>query len=248
LVFVHGGGWRSGDRHAPFDVYGRLGRRFAAKGVLTAVISYRLAPDHKFPDFVRDVARAIGAVRSNAARYGGDQRRLFIMGHSAGAHLVALVACDPRWLEEAGLAPARIAGVVSISGPYDLKQLAPTAPNMVIGAFGRDDAVWIDASPATHLGSGSVPPFLVAYGRDDPEMLRSQGHAFAEALRVHGATVLEQVAEDRTHIGIIMQLGASDDPLGEAIVRFVTTTAPVSLPKRTEAESTRPARLEHPSS
>jgi acetyl esterase/lipase len=243
LVFVHGGGWRSGDRHAPFDVYGRLGRRFAASGILTAVISYRLAPDHKFPDSIRDVSRAIGAVRSNAPRYGGDQQRLFVMGHSSGAHLAALAACDPRWLEEAGLTPNKISGVVAISGPYDLKSLASTARAMVESAFGRHESVWLDASPATHLGSESVPPFFVAYGREDPEMLRSQGHAFAEALKEHGATVVEQVAEDRTHIGIIMRLGASDDPLGRAIIRFIQPQ-----PAHEGAESSRPARPEHRSS
>jgi acetyl esterase/lipase len=229
LIFVHGGSWRTGDRHAAAGVYRRLGRRFANKGILTAVISYRLAPDNKHPASVRDVARAIAAVMRNAERYGGDRSRVFIMGHSAGAHLVALAACDPEWLFEARVDTRSIAGVIGISGPYDVARLGKEAPGLVGSVFSAEPSVWSRASPATYLGHRSVPPFLVAWANDDPESLRAQGRVFADALKANGTNVKEVVAEERNHFTVIMRLGASDDPLGEEVRRFIQETPPATF-------------------
>jgi len=220
LLFVHGGGWRSGDRKVRHDIYGKLAKRMAARGILTVVPSYRLAPTHKHPAHVRDVARAVAWTLRRIGHYGGDPRRVVLCGHSAGAHLVALVTTDPRWLAERGVTAAQIRGVIGISGPYDLAAM-PRGTFLRDPAFGTDPRVWKDASPATHLGQGRLPPFLVAHASDDPGALHSQAESFAAALTKAGAPPERFLARDRSHFTVIFRLGEPGDPLGRAVVRFI---------------------------
>src|SRR5687767_15010899 len=95
IIFIHGGAWREGDRR----LYGALGRRLAAAGVGLAATSYRLSPQVKHPEHVKDVARAFAWVHANIAKHGGSPDRLYVMGHSAGGHLAALLALDPTYLD-----------------------------------------------------------------------------------------------------------------------------------------------------
>lgn len=221
LVFIHGGAWTRGDRGTAFDVYRKLGRKLAARGILTVVPSYRLAPRHKYPAFVRDAARALAWVQRNIGRYGGAVDKIFLMGHSAGAQIAALLACAPRFLKGAGADPARIAGVVGISGPYDIAFMAKDVPDLTRKAFGADRRIWRDASPATHLGRDRLPLFLIARGSRDPQALQHQARAFVKALRQSGATVTTFEAAERNHFTIIIRLAEPGDSLGDAIESFI---------------------------
>ncbi|MBS1149151.1 MAG: hypothetical protein H6Q89_849 [Myxococcaceae bacterium] len=225
LVFVHGGGWRLGDRQQLGGSYIKLGRRLAAQGVLTIVISYRLAPRFKHPAQVRDVSRALAWAMEHAPEYGGDPRRLFAMGHSAGAHLVALAATDPRWLAELNRSPAQLKGVIGVSGPYDVEHLGRSTLfgglPMVIPAFGADASVWRDAVPANHLEHGTPPPFLIAWADADPELLRRDGVRFADALKqAHlEVTTFESPFDD--HFSVITDFGGASNPLAEQVLKFI---------------------------
>lgn len=225
LVFVHGGGWRLGDRQQLGNSYIKLGRRLAAQGVLTAVISYRLAPQFKHPAQVRDVSKALAWSIAHAAEYGGDPLQVFAMGHSAGAHLVALAACDPRWLAEAGASPAQLKGVIGVSGPYDIEHLGRATLfgglPMVIPAFGSDTHVWRDAMPARHLKDGSTPPFLVAWADGDPELLRRDARVFTQALqRAHRPVSTFQSTFD-DHLSVITDFGEDANPLAAQVLKFI---------------------------
>lgn len=226
VVFIHGGGWRTGDRDGAFGVYRRLGRRLASLGIVAVIPGYRLAPDHKHPAQVRDVARAIGWTVQHAASFGGDPRALFVMGHSAGAHLAALAALDRRWLAEQGLRPDALSGVIAISGPYDLRDLSSEAAAMVEGAFGGDPEAWFDATPATHLSPGTVPPFLITVAEDDPEVLLRGGRVFAEALRGAGVPVEEHTIAGRSHNSILVELGRAGEPLTDLVLGFTRAQGP----------------------
>ena len=225
LLFVHGGGWRLGDRQQLGGNYIKLGRRLASQGVLTIVISYRLAPGFKHPAQVQDVARALGWTLEHAHDYGGDPTRVFAMGHSAGAHLVTLAATDPRWLEEVGHSPAQLRGVIGVSGPYDIEHLGRStlfgALPMVIPAFGREPAVWRDAMPANHLKTGVTPPFLLAWADGDPELVRRDTVRFAEALkRTHrDVTLFESSFDD--HFSVITDFACGSNPLAERVMQFM---------------------------
>jgi len=221
VVFIHGGAWRFGDRDTRFDTYQKLGRKLAARGILTVVPSYRLAPGHKYPAFVQDAARAVKWVEENIAEYGGNSRRLILMGHSAGAHIAALLAADHHWLKEAGADPARIAGVAGISGPYDIVATEKKMSRMVHSAFGEDPATWSDASVETHVGESPLPPFLLAVASRDPESLHQHALELITAIRKAGGRARRFEAKGRNHFSVIVRLGDQDDLLGDAVEAFV---------------------------
>ncbi len=233
IVFVHGGGWVFGDREIAFDAYGRLGRRLASRGWLTAIVSYRLAPAHKHPAASLDVARALAWVRAHAAEHGGDERRLFAVGHLAGAHLVTLVALDEGIRREAGLGDDALAGVVGISGPYDVRRLGASlfvGGPIVHAAFGPDPKVWREASPLFRARHARLP-FLLAAADGDYPMLREDALAMAEALRSAGAPVDHIEVPLRDHFSVVTELGTEGDPLVERIAAFIADPKRRAEPK-----------------
>ena len=161
LLFFHGGSWQFGDKNQ----YRALGQAFASKGIVTVVANYRLFPPDGFPHFVEDGAQAFRYVREHAREWGGDADRAFLGGHSAGAHLVALVATNPRFLAAHKLTPAgAIKNVFPIdTASFDLTQPSAFVQGMVDEAFGQDEAVLHDASPVWNVTEkGSYPAFIMA--------------------------------------------------------------------------------------
>jgi len=224
VVFVHGGGWILGDRQQPGGNYTLLGRRLANQGVLAMVISYRLAPWARHPAQIRDTSRALSWALEHAADYGGDPSQVFAMGHSAGAHLVSLAACDPRWMREWGSSPSKLAGVVSVSAPYDVEHLGRAlfiGGPMVIPTFGQDKKVWRDVTPAQHLKDARPPPFFVAWADGDPEILRRDGRRFVEALEAAQVPVQSYETTFDDHLSVITDFADSGNRLGEKVVEFV---------------------------
>jgi acetyl esterase/lipase len=115
VVFFYGGSWNSGER-ADYEF---VGKALAARGVLALIADYRLYPAVRYPDFLRDSAQALAYGLAQAASLGGDPRRVFVMGHSAGGYNAAMLVLDPRWLEATGHSPAELAGWIGLAGPYD---------------------------------------------------------------------------------------------------------------------------------
>ena len=115
VVFIYGGSWNTGERAQ----YQFVGEALASRGVLTLVADYRLYPEVRYPDFLSDSARALAYGLDQAARLGGDPKRVFVMGHSAGAYNAAMLALDSRWLNALGHGPNELAGWIGLAGPYD---------------------------------------------------------------------------------------------------------------------------------
>jgi len=129
LVFFYGGGWDSGSR----DLYGWAAQALAAKGFVVALPDYRIVPDVVFPAFIEDAAAATAKTADVVVRYGGDPRRLGVLGHSAGAHLAMMIALDRRYMEAVGR-PSLIRAAAGLAGPYDFLPFdVPASKN----AFGR---------------------------------------------------------------------------------------------------------------
>ena len=152
MVFIHGGAWQGGDK----AFAGAMPRYFTRGGYVFVSVNYRVAPAAKHPAQIEDVAKAISWVHAHAAEFGGDAKKLFVMGHSAGAHLAALVATDARRLKAEGLDLSAIKGAVLLdTEAYDLPALAKRfggqLPEVWSAAFTQDPHVWADASPATHV-------------------------------------------------------------------------------------------------
>jgi acetyl esterase/lipase len=115
VVFFYGGSWNSGARAD----YGFVGSALAARGVLALVPDYRLYPEVRYPEFLKDCAQALGWGLTESARLGANPKRVFVMGHSAGGYNAAMLALDLRWLAAAGHSPAELAGWIGLAGPYD---------------------------------------------------------------------------------------------------------------------------------
>jgi len=229
VMFVHGGAWRMGDRRP----YGPLGRAFAERGIACAAISYRLSPEVVHPVHVEDCARALRWLADHAAEYGYDRERLFLCGHSAGAHLVALLATDPSYLVAQGLSTKDVRGVVPISGPFDVSP----GVEVFATAFGTDVEVRRDASPLRNV-TKDAPPFLVLWADRDMAGLPASGKLFAAALGRADVPVESAEIADRTHGSIIARFGKADDRTTELVFGFVerlsqrseVPAAPVEVP------------------
>lgn len=169
LMFVHGGGWQRGDKHP----YGSKSGVFNDNGIIYVNVNYGLAPSVMHPQQIRDIAAAFAWCHNHAAEYGGDPRRIYLMGHSAGAQLVDLLGTNDKYVTERGLGLKDIRGVISLDGA-SLNLLHKTdghAPEdrfvgpMIKSAFGTDTASLTDGSPSLNIHNGKqYPPFLMFCG------------------------------------------------------------------------------------
>ena len=201
LFFVHGGSWRTGDR----SQYPALANRLVKAGMAVVVPSYRLQPQAAAPAQIEDVAAAFAWTVKHIAEQGGDPKRIYIAGHSAGGHLVAELAVDPRWLEKYELAPASIQGVAAFSGVYDVSK---------IKGFERQ------YSPMEYV-SKKAPRFLVSYCEHDYAGLGMQAVAFDAALRKAFAESTLLYLPGENHISEIVNVWKEDDPVARAMIGLV---------------------------
>jgi acetyl esterase/lipase len=223
IVSIHGGGLRGGDKSEQTFV----GQRFASAGNVTVVVNHRLSPTVMHPAHIEDIAMAVAWVKRNIASHGGDPDRVFVIGHSAGAYLAALLALDPRYLAVHGLTPRDIRGFVPVSGFFyvDRTGVAPDRPKDV---WGTDAKVWKDASPATFIVA-RVPPMLLLYADGDDEWRRQQQADFAKALKDGGNRDVDvQMIRGRTHNTVWSEMGKGEDETSRAILQFVNRLARVT--------------------
>ena len=158
VVFFYGGSWQSGAR----DLYRFLGSSLAAQGIVTVVPDYTVYPEARFPTFLEDAARAVAYARTHAAEWGGDPERLVLMGHSAGAHIAAMLACDPQWLAACGLDAHRdLAGLVGLAGPYDFLPIEGRVLQAIFGGPRR-----AETQPISFVTGKEVPALLITAQRD----------------------------------------------------------------------------------
>lgn len=177
LIWIHGGAWAFGDRKKEKE----LASQFVRKGIVVAVISYRLSPalwaDPKFdqgiqhPEHIQDVAQAFKWVHQQATRYGYSQSRIFVSGYSSGGHLAALLASDGHYLDDVGLSTSNIRGVIPIAGAYDILSYYQThykfnSPKMaeqhVKAVFGYNEEDLVDASPTQYVEKLKTPMLLIS--------------------------------------------------------------------------------------
>lgn len=207
LVFVHGGGWTSGDR----ALYAPLGDRFARLGMGVVIPSYRLMPQHAYPAQIDDVAAAFAWVVKNIEAQGGDPKRIYLAGHSAGGHLASLLALDARHLDRFGINTSVIRGVASLSGVYDVG---------LIALFGKDLRERAAASPAEYIRKDS-PPFLITYCQYDYFALPFQAREFHAALKRAFVPAELVYVPGLTHITEILNMMKDDDVTFQALRRFI---------------------------
>lgn len=228
LIFIHGGSWTQGDkqlRAGGADVYGNIGRFYAARGIGVAVINYRLQPGANWRDQVDDAACAAAWVQAHIAEFGGDARRLFVSGHSAGAQLAARIALDPAPLEKFGLSPAIFCGVISVSGAgldladektYELG----AAREYYVQRFGGGADWKTVASPVTFAQPGAAP-FLILYADGEKKPLQRQSQRLSEVLSQRGIPYRVVVVPGQSHVRMVLTLSRADKTSGPAVLDFI---------------------------
>lgn len=217
IVFVHGGGWANGNKDNPGVVENKAAY-WLPKGYVLVSTNYRMRPDTAPIDQARDVARALADVQKRAPSWNADPANVLLMGHSAGAHLAALVGASSTLWREAGAARPR--GVVSLdSGALDVPQTMkkPPLPRIYDAAFGRNPADWIAASPYHQLTRDAVPMLFVCSSRRQDAC--PQGRAMAEKAKTLGVA-MEVLPEDLSH-GEVNHLLGAPSAYTEAVDTFV---------------------------
>jgi len=213
VVFFYGGSWQSGER----NYYRFVGEALSRRGVLVLIPDYRKAPKDVFPAFMEDGATAVAWARAHAADYGGDPRRVFLMGHSAGAHIAALLATDGQFLAAQGLHPRDLAGVIGLSGPYDF---LPLTDPKVMQALGPS-AGWPSTQPVNFV-DGDEPPFLLLHGDADTTCWPSNSQHLAARLRAHNEPAELVIVPGVGHIGMLNGFRAARfSPALERSVRWI---------------------------
>jgi acetyl esterase/lipase len=234
IVFFHGGRWSFGDKRD----YRFVGAALAALNCVAVLPNYRHYPQVKMAGFMADAAQAVRWAWQHAAAYQADPQRMYLMGHSAGAHLAALLALDRRHLAAADAATLRLAGVIGLSGPYDF---LPLREADVQDMFGPEE-LYPESQPINFV-TADAPPMLLVHGvRDDTVRPKNTSH-LAAALRVHAVPVTLKLYERMAHAGTVAALS----PLARApaIVAEIAEFLRAPVAATQHPESTASADYKH---
>ena len=200
LIFVHGGNWNSGDK----KLYGFFGRNFAKKGITTVIVGYTLSPKANYDEMAKEVAQAIEWIKNNISNYNGNPNSIFLTGHSAGGHLVALVATNPKYLKDKSI----IKGVIlndaaGLDMKHYLEEFPPTDSADYLKTWTNNPENWKDASPIYFLDK-NTPKMMIYLGSKTYESIKVSNERFLEALRSFQPDV-KPIMLNKKHIPMILQ-------------------------------------------
>jgi acetyl esterase/lipase len=199
IVFWHGGRWREGDK----SDYRFVGAALAESGYVVVVANYRHYPQVKMPGFMDDAAQAAQWAAAHAAEYGGERQRLYLMGHSAGAHLAALVALDPRYFAATAQPAPHLAGVIGLSGPYDFLPLEEADVQDMFGP----PPLYPESQPINFVRA-DAPPMLLVQGLADTTVWPKNSRNLASALSAVGVPVTLKLYPKLSHSDTVAALSA----------------------------------------
>ena len=225
IIGIHGGAWAFGDKSNPGFVHPKAAW-FRSQGFIFVSINYRLSPKVVHPAHILDVCKAVVWIETHIAKHGGDPKQLYLIGHSAGAHLAALAGVDELRLKAAGADPKSIKGVILLDGAaYHVpKQVAAAwrKDNLFTRAFTQDPKTQMDASPTLKVASmtGAPPPFLIMHVAERKES-EAQSEELARALRARGGKAKVAPIHDKSHGTINRDLGKPADATTKAVAEFL---------------------------
>ena len=230
VFWIHGGGWQTGDK-ASVQLKPQA---FVDKGYVFVSTNYRLLPEVDIETIVRDVAKSVHWVVDHIAAHGGDPKRIFIMGHSAGAQLAALVCTDDSYLKAEGVSLGNIKGCVPVDGDtYDVPAIITTAEIRRLAhsqqpvknghreKFGNDPEKHKNLSAVTHIAKGkNIPPFLILHVSGHPDT-SAQAQRLGSVLGESGILAKVYGAKETTHGKINEDLGLPEDPSTKMLFEFM---------------------------
>ena len=225
VVFLYGGSWSMGSRRD----YRFAGQALAARGFTVMVPDYRLYPQVRYPDFLKDCAQAVRYALEHARDLGADPRRVFLFGHSAGAYNAAMLALDPRWLRAVGHAPDELAGWVGLAGPYDFLPIHDPGVKLVFDWPGTSP----DTQPINHVDDlpRPLPAFLGAAPGDEVVRPTRNSLALMEKMAARGTPVTFRSYEHANHALLVGALSwplTAIAPVLDDTVAFMRAAAPAA--------------------
>ncbi|HSA80738.1 MAG TPA: alpha/beta hydrolase [Geminicoccaceae bacterium] len=221
-VFFYGGRWESGNK----EQFRFVGQALAARGFITVIPDYRRYPEVRFPTFVEDGAAAVAWVGRNIGRFGGDPAQVHLMGHSAGAHIAALLALDRRYFAAAGTESDIIQSFIGLAGPYDFLPLTSATLKRI---FAADDMA--ETQPIT-FADGNAPPALLLHGENDGTVLPANSERLAAALAAAGNRVEIKLYPNLDHVALVAALAAPLRwlaPVLDDVTAFLSASPPPSF-------------------
>jgi acetyl esterase/lipase len=221
VVFFYGGAWDSGSKAD----YRFVGRTLAAKGFIAVVPDYRVYPEVVFPGFVEDAALAVAWAFEHASRFNGDPAQVFLMGHSAGAHIAAMLALDESYLDAREHSPQQLAGWIGLSGPYDFLPLQSRRLKKIFG-----DPAPRSTQPIEFV-STAAPPALLISGDADTTVIPRNTRRLAARLREADVDVREIIYPDIGHGRTVAAFSTIADglPVVDEVARFINGEDPIGL-------------------
>jgi len=194
VIFLHGGGWNSGDKNQ----YRFVGAALAEQGWIGVSVNYRLYPAVKYPAFMDDAALAVKYVHEHATEWGGDSQKIYLMGHSAGAHIATMLALDNEFLQKIGGDSHWLRGVIGVAGPYDF---IPFTFDYMHDLFGPE-ANYAQSQPVNYARA-DAPPLLLLHGMTDTNVLPRNTIKLVAAMQRQGGNVQAHYYEGVNHTDII---------------------------------------------
>lgn len=194
VVFFYGGRWSTGDKYE----YKFVGQALASRGFVAIIANTRQYPKVRFPAFVEDGARAVKWARTHAADYRGSPKKLFVMGHSSGAHIAAMLALNEEYLKAVGGSRSWLAGMIGLAGPYDFMPI--TAPDLR-DVFGPVDR-FAQSQPIFFV-DGKNAPLLLLHGEDDEVVEIKNTRNLARAVAKAGGPVETVIYPKLSHQMIV---------------------------------------------
>lgn len=201
VIFFYGGSWRDGSK----TDYRFVAKALTSRGFIVVLPDYRLYPAVIFPAFVQDGAAAVRWVRDNIGSYGGDTNHIFLMGHSAGSHIAALLTLDASYLKAVGLDRNVIRATATLSGPYDFTPNPWDRP--VFGMPTNDTAINPKIEPINFV-NGKEPPMLLVQGLRDKIVSPSNAVNLAARIRHAGGQVDCITYANRGHASVVVALAS----------------------------------------
>ncbi|OBX22900.1 MULTISPECIES: alpha/beta hydrolase [Bizionia] len=216
VIFVHGGYWTEGDK----NTYGFLGRNFAKSDVVTVIAGYTLSPNANYDSMAKEIAQAVNWTVKNIEKYKGDPEQIYVMGHSAGGHLIALIATNPKYLENKNV----LKGVIlNDAAGLDMKTYLdknpPTSEHHYDVTWTKDPANWKDASPIYFMDE-SMPPFLIYVGEKTYNSIISQNEAFVAKLKTYQPDI-EPIFLNKKHVPMMSQFIFPWNKRYDEILQFI---------------------------
>jgi acetyl esterase/lipase len=221
IVYIHGGTWVLGDKGSLTD----KAKAFTENQFIYISINYRLSPDVKFPVHIKDVAQAIRWIYHHIRDYGGNPNKIYLLGHSAGGHLAALVVTDEQYLNQIQLSPSIIQGIIGLdSAAYHLPTLFKAEPqNLYLfeWAFGSEERLWEIASPINYIKKNQLLPSFLLLVAGDRSVSQEVNQNFYRKLIQFDHRVQIVHFDNKDHISIDYDLGRKNDPVFPLILNWI---------------------------